>query len=392
MSDRQEYRLSEQENERIFQERVKPFLLREASKDLRPSEHPTMVMVGGQPGAGKSKSIAAVRQELEKHGGVLQIAADDLRDFHPSHRKLMRQDDRTAANYTHADASLWAEKAERFARQERFNVLLEGTMKTPENTAAKLAEYRREGYSTETRIIAVHERDSWQGVVSRYESQKLDRGTGRMTPKPVHDAAVKGLLATVEKIEREKLADRVRVDRRGGEMIYSNDLQADGRRERAAGARVAIEEERGRAPTAEQWSHHVKGFDRIVALQTRPGRNAPADDVRMIRDLRAAAIVERDRTALRERNADAAASFQNDRREVALAKHPRLAGAYAAVDLMAKEAAKRGIKGEVLDGAMSKVRGEIARNVQAGRYPELKTPEQSRPPAAPPSPTRDRER
>ena len=123
-------------------------------------------------------------------------------------------------------------------------MLIEGTLKTPENAAAKLAEYRDAGYFVEARVIAVHERTSWQGVVGRYEQQKEDAGIGRMTPKSVHDAAVTGVLASVEKIETEKLADRVRIDRRGAEQIYSNTLKADGNWERPPAARQHIEAER----------------------------------------------------------------------------------------------------------------------------------------------------
>jgi len=177
MSDRLEHKLSEALNERLFREKVVPFLLDEARKKgltPHPSEHPTMVMVGGQPGAGKSKSMGAVESEFRGRGGVLTIAADDLRDFHPKNTLLMLANDRTAADYTHADASRWAEKAEAYARAHRYNVLLEGTLKTPESTLQRLGEYREAGYTTEVRIVATDQRLSWQNVIGRYERQKLD--------------------------------------------------------------------------------------------------------------------------------------------------------------------------------------------------------------------------
>lgn len=299
-ADRQEYRLSEEENERIFQRDVKPYLMSIATPGLRSSDEPTMVIVGGQPGAGKSRSIDSVKLDLEKHGGVIEIAADDLRKFHPRNEELMRKDDRTAADFTHADASAWAEKAERYAREQRFNVLLEGTLKTPENAAAKLSEYRDAGYFVEARVIAVHERASWQGVVSRYETQKERDGAGRMTPRSVHDAAVSGVLETVEKIETEKLADRVRIDRRGAELLYSNTLQADGNWERTPAARETMQAERDRPLSVKQWDTHIAGYDEIEKLQSRPGRDAQAEEIESIRQMRAAAVEDRERTAERE--------------------------------------------------------------------------------------------
>lgn len=372
MSDRQKCRLSEAENEKIFQNDVKPYLLATASLGLSRSEKPTMVIVGGQPGAGKSRSIDSVRLHLERSGGVMEIAADDLRRFHPKNDELMQKDDRTAADFTHADAWAWAEKAEAFAREQKFNVLIEGTLKTPENAAAKLAEYREAGYFVEARVIAVHERTSWQGVVGRYEQQKEDAGVGKMTPKPVHDAAVAGVLASVEKIETEKLADRVRIDRRGAEQIYSNTLKADGNWERLPAARQYIEIERDKPLTAQQWDAHVAGFDKIDALQQRHGRNATANEMDMVRQLRAAAALERDYAAVHERDVAAATSFSHEKPEVALVKHPRLAGAYATLQAIETHARDNGLNDQAVQVVQSRSRENIVKSIEAGNYPEVK--------------------
>lgn len=296
MPDRDEYKLSEERNEKIFQERVIPFLRDEATKggtELRKSDSPTMVLVGGQPGAGKSTSIAAVEQEMKGRGGVMNIAADDLRQFHPKNAELMQKDDRTAADFTHADATRWAEKAEVYARAQGYNVLLEGTMKTPENTAQKLAEYKDAGYATEARVVATHERSSWQGVIARYESQKANDGVGRMTPKPVHDAAYNGVLNTVERIEKDRLADRVGVYARDGKPVYQNSLQ-DGQWKQPTEMRSQLEGERNKPLSQVQWNAHIDRFDPILQNQQRPGRNASAEEIRDVQQLRAAAIQERD--------------------------------------------------------------------------------------------------
>jgi hypothetical protein len=378
MADRQEYKLTEAEHELIFRRDVLPYLLA-TSSELKPSETPMMVIVGGQPGAGKSRSIESVKLDLSSHGGVLEIAADDLRKFHPKNDELMVKDDRTAADFTHADASLWAEKAERFAREQRFNVLLEATLKTPDNAAAKLAEYRQAGYFIEARVIAVHERSSWQGVVGRYEQQRADAGVGRMTPKPVHDAAVRGVLITVEKMEAEKLVDRVRIDRRGAEQIYSNTLTPDGDWQQPPGAAKAIGDERDRPLTASQWDAFVAGLDRIDALQNRHGRHASAEDMLAVRQLREGAVSERDRAVISARDLDAAQRFKTDPPEQASAKHPQLAQAYAVLRALEKHAQSQGIQGAQFKDMQGQARALIADNIAAGRYPVLKAREQGEP-------------
>lgn len=197
-----------------------------------------------------------------------------------------------------------------------------------------------------------------------------------MTPKPVHDAAVSGVLATVEKIETEKLADRVRIDRRGAEQIYSNTLQAGGNWERPAAARQHIEAERNRPLTAQQWDAHVAGFDKIDALQQRHGRNASAEEMGAVRQLRALAAIERDRAAVRERDVEAAASFARDKPEAALAKHPRLAGAYAMLQAIETHGQANGLNEQALQVVQARARENIVKNVEAGNYPEVKIREQ----------------
>lgn len=318
MPDRDEYKLSDALNEKIFQERVIPYLHKEAETSkgaeankgevkLRPSDSPTMVLVGGQPGAGKSSSITAVQEEMQGRGGVMNIAADDLRQFHPDNAELMRKDDRTAADFTHADATRWAEKAEVYAREQRYNVLLEGTMKTPQNTAQKLAEYKQDGYATEARVVATHERSSWQGVIARYESQKAQDGSGRMTPKSVHDAAYTGVLKTVEKIETDKLADRVGVYSRGGTPIYQNSLQ-EGQWKHPTEMRSQLEGERNKPLTQVQWNEHIDRFDPI--LKNQQLRNADPQEVREVQQLQKAAISERDASVARTGPVAASSSIQ----------------------------------------------------------------------------------
>jgi hypothetical protein len=292
-ADRPEYKLSEAENQRIFEQDVIPYLLATAYGKVETRAEPVMVMVGGQPGAGKSRSMDSVKDDLEHDGGVVEISVDDLRKFHPLNDALMRRDNRSAANFTHADARLWAEKAERFARERRFNLVLEGTMKTPEHTASRLSDYRRDGYFVEVRLIATPERSSWQGVLERYEKQRADNGAGRMTPKDIHDAAIAGVLGTVERIERDGLANRVWVDRRGAEQLYCATLDEDGTWKHAqveTSARRAIEQERAAPWSVRQWDAHIAGYDRIEALLHRHGRDATAQEFRQIADLRASAL------------------------------------------------------------------------------------------------------
>ena len=64
-----------------------------------------------------------------------------------------------------------------------------------------------------------------------------------MTAPHSHQDAYNAMPATIERIEREKLADRVTVYRRGAEVVYANELR-DGEWQKLRGAREAVEAER----------------------------------------------------------------------------------------------------------------------------------------------------
>jgi hypothetical protein len=280
------YRLFEAENERIFREKILPKWLKDAGSGLHPVEHPQMVIIGGQPGAGKSRTMGGVERELAHQGGALKISPDDFREYHPAFEKLNIANDRTSSSFTHEDAGIWAEKLEKYGREHKLNVILEGTLRTPENAAARLGEYKAAGYTTDVRVVATHERTSWQSVHSRYESDKRDDDYGRWVPKDGHDSAYKGVLDSVEVIEARKLSDRVGIYDRNGKAIYQNELK-NGQWEHGLAGRPALEGERSKPLTPEQWDTHLRDFDKITRNVIRPGRSASAEDIQEVQRLRA---------------------------------------------------------------------------------------------------------
>lgn len=204
----------------IFELRIRPRLFEGAAS----RERPVAIIFGGQPGSGKSAAKHAALRELDRRGGAVEIAGDDLRQFHPQYAQLMRADDRTAAMYTDKDSGRWVEMAIVEAQALRANLVVEGTMRNPEVVASTMRTLRVAGYEIDARGLAVSHALSEQGILQRYELQKQDRRVGGMTTAQAHQAAYDGMPRTLKVIEQGKLADRVTLYRRGGEHVYTNDL------------------------------------------------------------------------------------------------------------------------------------------------------------------------
>lgn len=255
-------------------------------------------MFGGQPGSGKSAAIADAVAVLKAHGGGVEIIGDDLRSFHPKYAALLASDDQTAAFYTDLDAGRWVEKAIHHASSNRYNVVLEGTFRQSDVVAATMTRFRQEGYWVDARALAVSKHMSHQGIVERYEEQKAQFGSGRMTTPKSHLDAYDGMLLTVDRIESEKLADSIRLYRRGGVEIYANELEV-GEWRQPTGAREALEIERDRPWTMREHQEYAAGWLRIEMMLRAPGRNATEAE---LKEFAAARLL---RNALPLRNASA---------------------------------------------------------------------------------------
>jgi hypothetical protein len=284
--DRAAYRLSDSENQRIFDARIKPRLF----AGVQSSARPVAIIFGGQPGSGKSAALDLAADDLAQLGGAVQIIGDDLRVFHPDNARLMRDDDKIAAFYTGPDSGRWVEKAIAYAKEQRFNLIIEGTMRDSNVVAVTMTGLRDAGYEIDARALAVAFRLSEQGIYQRYENQKADKGEGRMTTPQAHQAAYDGLPITLAMIESEKLADRIAIYRRGAVAIYENELR-DGQWRREPQAAAILEAERIRPLTPAEAQAYREGFDALAVLIRAPGRNARPDEIAQIDQLQAASLV-----------------------------------------------------------------------------------------------------
>ena len=97
---------------------------------------------------------------------------------------------------------------------------------------------------------------------------------------------------TLERIEREKLADRLTLCRRNGEIVYQNDLKG-GEWAVQPQARAALDAERNRPLSLQEQRDYIKDFDKLAELLAQPERKASAEEVRAIEELRQRAINER---------------------------------------------------------------------------------------------------
>lgn len=265
--------VSEALSNALFEEFILPSL-----SAVNPSANPVAMIFGGQPGAGKTALIGNTATQMGDNE-FAQIIGDNYRSFHPHYEALMARDDKTAASLIDHDIARWIERGIVYAAERKISVIIEGTMRRPDKVAATMERFRTLGYVIDARAMAVNFHLSWLSVLLRYETQRRARGFGRMTSAEAHAAAYNGMLETLEYVENHKLADSITVLGRGGELpLYRNTL-TDGRFTVPPMARIVTEAERSRKLTEDEKIYYISACETLLALLTRPGRNATDNEM-----------------------------------------------------------------------------------------------------------------
>ncbi len=204
------------QHRRIFLEEIVP----EEFRGATPSPAPAVVLMGGQPGSGKSGLLDAATAYLSTADApAVQIVGDDLRDYHPDYQRLLAADDRTAAAATDQDSGRWVQMCLEHAPRNRYSVVVEGTMRDPQVPLDTAAAFRAEGYRVEAWVMAVDPLSSKLGILARYHQQREAFGHGRFTVDAAHDAGAAGVLVSVDALQDARAVDRVLVATRGPSVI-----------------------------------------------------------------------------------------------------------------------------------------------------------------------------
>ncbi|MDR2924992.1 MAG: zeta toxin family protein [Azoarcus sp.] len=178
-------------------------------------EAPTMVLVGGQPGAGKSTAVGAAIADLSRKGGFIHIDADV---FHEKVEEL--KEGRFTSSQTHADCKKIAERVRGHAFEGRRNILEEGLFRH-HNSLSGLAGHAREaGYRCELVAMAVSREESRLGVLARRERVRDDSGYVRDVPESKQDLGYGGF--TENLLKDAGKFDRVRVMNRESDLLYDS--------------------------------------------------------------------------------------------------------------------------------------------------------------------------
>jgi len=187
--------LSEEENEKIFQEKILPKLI--SKYDFSPKREPIAYLTGGIPGSGKSTLIKQIVSQSNKKMFISN--SDNLRKFHPNFQEIQEIFGTNSNEALLYDTRKFAVKAIDYAIDKKADFVLDSTLSDPNKTKDIIEKLKKNNYRINVIILAVNIYESLHGIYNRYAEQYSKKPeTARFVPPDSLSEWKQGVLNSAE--------------------------------------------------------------------------------------------------------------------------------------------------------------------------------------------------
>ncbi len=258
-------RLTEQQRREILDRQIVPVTL----DGVDPAAFPRAILVGGQPGSGKSQLLRLAANELGP-GSSVTINGDELRYFHPLYDSFVTEDELSMPDRTSPEVSFWVEQLISIAIRRRLNIIIEGTFRRPSVTMGTVTDLVKGEYQVDAWAVALHEWASRLGVITRYLEMKRGMGWGRWSPRTAHDTSYHAMSSTLLSLESSRSLDSLSVRRRDGTTLarFEGSVQVEGLPQYYASAAAALVTERTRSWSELEFNEFLEDISRAERLSS----------------------------------------------------------------------------------------------------------------------------
>lgn len=195
---------------------------------LTTGEHPgkekILTIVGGQPGAGKSRLMALTKQKLEAETVIVNF--DELRALHPSYEEASAKHTEIVHKILQYDTNEVKKQVLEELIKGGYSVLYEGALRDTQGFIDFAKDFKENGYTVKLNVMAVPKLESYGSTLYRYATALLTDQTPRWVEKYAHDEAYVAMIKTMQEFEKSGLLDTVKVFERGKDRpreIYSTE-------------------------------------------------------------------------------------------------------------------------------------------------------------------------
>lgn len=180
-----------------------------AEHNVIPVENPIAILLGGQPGAGKSFGTLEMNKRLNFN--LLVINGDEFRPYHQYYHEIFQHYGKDAAKYTAEFTGKMVQRIRNEAIKHRFNILIEGTFRTADIPLDELKNFKQYNYQTAVIICTCPKEISWKSTIKRAQEQSRNGIQPRYVPREHFDLVVETLAENALKVLQQGKPDSFEV-------------------------------------------------------------------------------------------------------------------------------------------------------------------------------------
>ena len=214
IENKNELLLSEEEFKQVYLK-----LKETVTKDKHPVKFPIAIILGGQPGSGKSKLYSIARQRFSNN--IVELDCDAFRIFHPYYhqiKKFFEKDDAIKTNpFIFKVVDLLIEELS----TEKYNLIIESSLNSPNSALNIGRNLPPKGYKVELQIMATSKYISWQGTIDRYNEEVKKGGSPRAVSKEFHDEVVENICNSLDVVKKSGLMSNIIIYDRNKTCLYN---------------------------------------------------------------------------------------------------------------------------------------------------------------------------
>ncbi len=208
------YSLTQKEIEDITQT-----ILHTLTYNKLPSSSPLAIIVGGQPGAGKT-ALINYTSSLSSEKDFITIDNDFFRNFHPKAREIKANCPQYFTLATDQLGMGITSNVINYCVDNKYDIILHQTLKNSRIGDDAIAQLRDSGYTVGVRVFAVPFYESAMSQIERYLGQAEKLGYCRYATPEGHLTAYLGLPKTVDYLEQNGLYDFLQIYKRSKDISH----------------------------------------------------------------------------------------------------------------------------------------------------------------------------
>lgn len=182
------------------------------------SASPVAFVLGGQPGAGKTGLQRMMKAQCNDN--LILINGDEFRELHPDFTRLQEKYGKDSVEYTGKFSGQVTEALVSKLKEQKYNVLVEGTLRTAEVPLNTCKGFKESGYNVTLALMAVKPEISYLSTILRYEQMNAAGKQPRATSKDKHDHVVERIPDNLKEIYGSKQFDNIVIYNREGKCLY----------------------------------------------------------------------------------------------------------------------------------------------------------------------------